>query len=220
MVEPMSTSNTSVSSRQELLIRASTILAVVAVAAFAAPSDALAQATQQGSTLIRSLSATRAALDKYNDPMVAVRDGYFSTVACIEFHGGDASAAHDHMAYKAGAMGVHFLNTANIGPTLDSLKPQALLYEPVGEKLRLVAAEWFVPLAVAKTAPTIFGQTLEGPMEGHQPIMPEELHHWDLHVWLWKDNPAGMFSPTNANVKCSPTVYGYSFDDKPPKVVR
>jgi hypothetical protein len=33
-----------------------------------------------------------------------------------------------------------------------------------------------------------------GPMEGHEPLMPPGLHHYDLHVWLWKDNPEGIFS--------------------------
>ncbi len=183
----------------------------------ASPAAVSAQA------LSPSLAATRAALDKYKDPMQAVRDGYFSTVACIEFRGAGGNSgghAHDRMEYPVGAMGVHFLNPATIGPTLDSLKPQVLMYEPVGDKLVLVGAEWFVPVAVSKTAPTIFGQTLVGPMEGHDPIMPAGLHHWDLHVWLWKDNPNGVFSPTNANVKCAKRGYGYSYDDAPPKTVK
>ena len=189
-----------------------------------AQGTATQQSAQQSArpALSPELAATRAALDKYADPMAAVRDGYFSTVACIEFHPDKAMHAqgHEHMDYKPGAMGVHFLNPANIGPTLDSLKPQVLLYEPVGDKLKLVGAEWFVPVAVSKTPPSIFGQTLMGPMEGHQPIMPEGLHHWDLHVWLWKDNPAGVFVPTNAAVKCPTTGYGYSFDDAPPRIVQ
>jgi hypothetical protein len=52
--------------------------------------------------------------------------------------------------------------------------------------------------------PTIFGQTLAGPMDGHEPIMPTTLRHYDLHVWLWKDNPRGMFTSTNASLKCAP----------------
>jgi hypothetical protein len=181
------------------------------------PAGAHAQAGK-GPALTPALAATRAALEKYKDPMQAIRDGYFSTVACIEFRPGDSG--HDHMEYKAGAMGVHFLNASTIGPKLDSLKPQVLMYEPVGDKLVLVGAEWFVPVAVSKTPPTLFGQTLMGPMEGHAPIMPADLHHWDLHVWLWKDNPNGVFSPTNASVKCPKTGYGYSFDDAPPKIVK
>jgi hypothetical protein len=47
-------------------------------------------------------------------------------------------------------------------------------------------------------------------MAGHEPVLPEALHHWDLHVWLWKSNPSGLFSSTNPTVKCPKT--GYSFD--------
>jgi len=47
--------------------------------------------------------------------------------------------------------------------------------------------------------------------------MPSMLHHYDLQVWLWKKNPAGMFSPTNPNVKCPKA--GYAFMEKAPKLV-
>jgi hypothetical protein len=148
------------------------------------------------------LDAARTALAKYSDPLAAIKDGYFSTLACIDFPKG---AKDGPIEYPPGAMGVHFLNPANIGPKLDPAKPQVLIYEPVGDKLVLTAAEWFVPVAVAGgTAPSIFGQTLAGPMDGHEPIMPASLRHYDLHVWLWKDNPRGMFTSTNANVKCAP----------------
>jgi hypothetical protein len=40
-------------------------------------------------------------------------------------------------------------------------------------------------------------------MDGHEPIMPAALKHYDLHVWLWKNNPKGMFTSTNAAVKCA-----------------
>ena len=60
------------------------------------------------------------------------------------------------------------------------------------------------------------GQELGGPMEGHKPLMPEGLHHYDLHVWLWKTNPEGVFSPTNPEVKCPKS--GYSFAEAAPKM--
>lgn len=149
-----------------------------------------------------ALDSARSALAKYADPFAAVKDGYFSTLACIDFPKG---ATDGSVVYPPGAMGVHFLNPANIGPTLDPTKPQVLIYEPVGNKLVLAGAEWFVPVQVAgDKAPTIFGQTLSGPMDGHEPIMPAALRHYDLHVWLWKNNPKGMFTSTNAAVKCTP----------------
>jgi len=185
-------------------------LAVFSFVLLFAPTVALAQAQakQAGAPVSSALSpelvATRTALEKYNDPLVAVRDGYFSTVACIDFpHGGQDGP----VVYAPGAMGVHFLNTANIGPKLDPAKPQVLIYEPVAGKLKLVAAEWFmpVPLAAGK-APEIFGQTLYGPMYGHEPIMAKELMHYDLHVWLWRTNPRGVFTSTNSAVSCDPTA--------------
>ena len=179
---------------------------------------ATAQVKQQGisAATTAALNATRAALDKYKDPIVAVRDGYLSTLGCVEYPTG---GGHGAMEYKSGAMGVHFINMQLIDPKLDSLKPQVLIYEPVGDKLRLVAAEWFVPTQVSKTAPMIFGQKLQGPMEGHEPVMPAGLHHWDLHVWLWKDNPYGVFSPTSNAVKCPKGGYGYNFSEAAPKMV-
>ena len=179
-----------------------------------------AQATQQGAPVANAavLTAVRNSLDKYKDPIVAVREGYLSTVGCVDFPKGGTE--HGAMEYKPGAMGVHFINMSLVGPKLDSTKPQVLLYDVVGDKLVLAGAEWFVPTDLAKTPPTILGHKLMGPMEGHAPIMPAELHHWDLHVWLWKTNPNGMFSPTNAAMKCPTTGYGYTFADAPPKMVK
>jgi len=194
-------------------------IATLALLTAAAPTIVSAQAKPQGSvTNVAAISAVRKALDKYKDPIAAVRDGYFSTVGCVDFPGGGTE--HGSMEYKPGAMGVHFLNVQLIGPKLDSTKPQVLLYEPVGDKLVLAGAEWFVPTELAKTPPTVLGHQLMGPMEGHMPIMAPELHHWDLHVWLWKDNPNGMFSPTNSAVKCPKAGYGYSFQDEAPKMVK
>jgi hypothetical protein len=164
-------------------------------------SQAQAKAGVVQQSMAPDLQAARTALAKYSDPLVAVKDGYFSTVACIDFPKG---AVDGPIEYPPGAMGVHFLNPANIGPQLDPAKPQVLIYEPVNGKLVLTAAEWLMPVAVANgKAPMIFGQTLAGPMDGHEPIMPAELRHYDLHVWLWKDNPRGVFTSTNAAVKCT-----------------
>ena len=180
-------------------------------------SMATAQAVKQAAApagLSPELERAKAALDKYRDPIVAVRDGYFSTVACVEYtKGGEGS-----MPYAPGGMGVHFLNLQQISPTLDPARPQVLIYEPRGDRLELAAAEWFVPTEVAGSArPSIFGQDLQGPMEGHEPLQPAGLHHYDLHVWLWKHNPAGTFSPTNPAVTCPKG--SYSFTEHAPKLV-
>jgi hypothetical protein len=98
------------------------------------------------------------------------------------------------------------------------MRPQILVYEPVGDKLVLIAAEWFIPLATGvKEHPLLFGQRFDGPMEGHEPLLPAGLHHYDLHVWLFKPNPAGVFNAVNPHVKCPKT--GYTFMEHPPKSV-
>lgn len=199
-------------SRIHVQLYALAVVALAGLIVMAKPANAQQQRTGQP-TLPANLAATRAALEKYQDPIAAVREGYFSTLGCVDYPKG---GGHGEMAYKPGGMGVHFLNPALIGPTLDSLKPQVLIYEPVGNRLRLVAAEWFVPTAVAKEAPTIFGTKLDGPMEGHTPILPVELHHWDLHVWLWKPNPNGLMHPTNATIKCPDGPY--TFHEIAPKM--
>lgn len=169
----------------------------------------------QAPDLPPELAKVRTALDKYQDPYVAVRDGYFSTLGCVHYpHGGGSG----RVPYPAGAMGIHFLNPQLIGPTPDPMRPAILVYEPDRDKLRLVAVEWFIPLETGiKERPTVFGQPFDGPMEGHEPLIPLALHHYDLHAWLWKANPAGLFSPTNPAVTCS--GYGYSLAEEAPHLV-
>jgi len=189
-----------------------TVAPIIACLIFAVPPHAAH--AQGGTALTPELQNVRKLLDKYNDPIVAVHDGFYSSVACISYPNGGGEGS---MRYAPGAMGVHFLNMGNVGPKLDPAKPQVLIYEPVGDKLKLVAAEWFMPTEVAGgKAPSVFGQVLGGPMEGHKPLMPDGLHHYDLHVWLWKTNPEGVFSPTNPAVKCPTT--GYSFAEAAPKM--
>jgi hypothetical protein len=174
-----------------------------------------AAAAQGPKGLSPELKSARDALEKYKDPVVAVHDGYFSTVGCVTY---PKPGAPGQVPYPAGGMGVHFLNVGLLGKPLDPLKPQILVYEPVGGKLRLVAAEWFVPLSSeVKERPQLFGTPFDGPMEGHHPLMPKGLHHYDLHVWLWKDNPAGLFAPTNPRVKCPKGPY--TLEEVSPQIV-
>jgi hypothetical protein len=175
----------------------------------------LSSTRAQGPALPPELDKVRAALEKYQDPYVAVHDGYFSTVGCVHY---PQPGGAGRVPYPSGGMGVHFLNPQLIGPVPDPMRPSVLVYEPSGEKLRLVAAEWLIPLATGiKERPTLFGQPFDGPMEGHDPLMPHGLHHYDLHVWLWKANPTGLFSPTNPTVTCA--GYGYSLAEEAPRIV-
>jgi len=161
-------------------------------------------AAQNPKQMTPELQKVREALDKYRDPVMAVHDGYFSTLGCVEY---PKPGAAGQVPYAAGGMGVHFFNVMLMGK-LDPLQPQVLVYQPVGGKLRLVAAEYFIPLSPeVKERPQLFGHPFDGPMVGHHPLMPHEMTHYDLHVWLWKTNPAGLFAPTNPDVKCPKAAY-------------
>ncbi|RJT35271.1 hypothetical protein D3227_21860 [Mesorhizobium waimense] len=161
------------------------------------------------------IDALKQSLAKYEDYKAAIRDLYLSTVGCVSYSGEKVPGTMD---YPKGAMGIHFVNVPSIGPTVDPMRPNVLIYEPVDGGLRLVGVEWLVPLTPdTKAPPELFGQTFMGPMEGHYPLIPKEFHHYDLHAWLFKDNPNGMFSPTNPDVKCE--NYSFPMPEEPTKMV-
>ena len=122
------------------------------------------------------IDALRKAMEKYKDYKVAVRDLYLSTVGCVHYSGEKIPGS---MEYAKGAMGVHFGRAANGGDRL---------WADLRHELKLVAVkwlEWLVPLtADTKEVPSLFGQRFMGPMEGHEPLIPKEFHHYDLHAWL------------------------------------
>ncbi len=110
-------------------------------------------AAQNPKQMTPELQKVREALDKYRDPVMAVHDGYFSTLGCVEY---PKPGAAGQVPYAAGGMGVHFFNVMLMGK-LDPLQPQVLVYQPVGGKLRLVAAEYFIPLSPeVKERPQLF----------------------------------------------------------------
>jgi len=159
------------------------------------------------------IDALRNSLKKYEDYKVSVRDLYLSTVGCVHYSGERIAG---YMEYAKGAMGVHFVNVTVHGR--DPMKPNVLIYEPVGKNLKLVAVEWLVPLtADTKERPSLFGHSFMGPMEGHEPLIPKEYVHYDLHAWLFKNNPLGMFAPTNPDVRCE--GYDFALLEKPTKMM-
>jgi hypothetical protein len=136
------------------------------------------------------LAAMRAAFAPYQDVTVAEAAGYVPASPCE--------------VSPAGGMGVHYLNPALVG-SVDPMQPAVLLYEPTGSgELRLVGVEYFVPdadqdLATDPDRPSLLGREFDGPVLGHGPGMPV---HYDLHVWLYEANPAGLFEPWNPRVTC------------------
>lgn len=193
--------------------KAAGVLAIVSAVSAAGSIPAVAQEAKK--SLSPELQRVRQVLDKYKDPVVAVHDGYWSTLGCVTY---PKAGGPGEVPYQAGGMGVHFVNFALIGQPLDPMKPQILVYQPVKGKLQLVAAEWLVPLSPdVKGPPALFGRKFDGPMEGHEPLMPKQLQHYDLHVWLWKDNPSGVFAPTNPKLSCPKGLY--TLEETAPRLI-
>lgn len=154
------------------------------------------------------LTEARIATARYHRESRAFRDGFISTQECVAVP-------------QAGGMGVHYINLQRMmDTTVDASAPEILLYEPdKNGRMRLVGVEYYVPVLVMgangpepyfgteppanplNQPPVLFGQKFDGPMPGHGPGEP---WHYDLHVWLWKHNPAGMFAPFNPKVSCQP----------------
>ncbi|MFE9878575.1 hypothetical protein [Streptomyces sp. NPDC005784] len=162
--------------------------ASLALSAVPAPaSDGPADAKE-----IRDLTTAYMASVKYLDEKVALADGYVPHQCSTD------PAGH-------GSMGYHYFNESRYG-SLDPAKPAALLFEDGKDgKRRLAGVEWIVLdsdqiMKTTKDRPSMFGgQKFDGPMPGHYPGMPI---HYDMHVWLWKHNPNGLFNRWNPRVKC------------------
>lgn len=100
-----------------------------------------------------------------------------------------------------GAMGYHWFNHDAIEDiTLDPLRPEGLVYEPLPNgELKLVAVEWVVPVEAWHAAgnegpPSVLGQEMG--------ILNPALGWYILHAWVWKPNPSGMFNNWNPDVIC------------------
>jgi hypothetical protein len=142
------------------------------------------------------VSRARAATSKFRDVNVAREAGYATTGTC----------AQDP---KYGGMGIHYANPDLVADgRLDVTKPEILVYQPMPNgKLRLGAVEYFradadQDLATDPDRPSLFDLPFDGPMLGHEPGMPI---HYDLHVWLYRHNPAGLFAAWNPDVRCPGT---------------
>lgn len=168
-------------------VAGSAALALVAVATAAGAANA------QGGNPHSALAQARAATAQFHNVDRALEAGYLPTDQC------------------APGMGYHYVNPDLFGPGVDPAKPEALLYaDKPGGGLRLVGVEYIEfappgaepaedPHQVDPNGPQLFGQHFNGLMAGHGPGMPV---HWDLHVWIWKQNRQGMFAQENAAVTC------------------
>jgi hypothetical protein len=146
----------------------------------------------------RLLAAIRQSTAKYHNIDVAIADGY----VVDEF--GCADATDFGLDPSVGGMGLHLTNFSLHGdPATDPLHPDVLVYEPARSptgKPKLVAIEY----EVFRDAWWAAGNTAPPSLLGHEfeSIDFDIWHVFGLHVWLWLDNPSGMFSDFNPNTSC------------------
>jgi hypothetical protein len=164
--------------------------AVAALALAATASAAIVHGTTSGS----QLDAARAATAQFRD-VEAAKDAQYGElrdaqkIACIDLPG-------------EGGMGVHYVNGGLVGDdVLDPLKPEALVYEPRGKKLELVALEYIVFAAnwTKAAPPSMFARSFDYTPAPNRFGIPA---FWSLHAWVFKHNPAGNVMAWNPHVSC------------------
>jgi hypothetical protein len=149
--------------------------------------------TDSSPSVSEQLRQVRRATREFRDVYAALAAGYRPASPC-------------ESDPKYGGMGIHFVNDDLVADgVLDPLRPEILVYQPTRDgSLRLGAVEYFQvdadqDLATSEDRPTMFMLPFDGPMLGHNAEMPI---HYDLHVWLYRHNPAGRFAMWNPRVNC------------------
>jgi hypothetical protein len=154
--------------------------------------------SRQGHHHAKGLAAARKATASYRDIANAKAAGFgelrdAAGIACID--------------NPAGGMGVHYVNGARIDDVLDPRLPEVLVYEPrANGSMRLVALEYviFASAWTGDRSPRLFGQSFEY-MPGQDEANPNRYGlpaFWELHAWVWKHNPNGLFDDWNPRVTC------------------
>lgn len=177
-------------------LRRTTVLKVLAGAIAAtillAPVSGIAEGGSSSGSLANKLERLKFVTGTYHNESLALTAGFEAEPGCA--------------SSPEGGMGFHYVNQSRIEDNaVHRDKPEMLLYgKRVGTERKLLGVEfWKVDedqdLSTDDDRPTLYGRPFDGPMPGHVPGMPV---HYDLHVWVWKTNPAGLFAPFNPLVTC------------------
>lgn len=168
---------------------AATLAALAASGMVLVPSSAQAGGDWTGA----ALADVRASTAGFHELEAARAAGYTPLHVCTDHEGG------------MGAMGQHYVRGDLVGDTLfDPSQPEVVVYEPMPNgRMRLVAVEFVVfaePWAeVSSSPPTLFGQELSLVPSPNRYGVPA---FYQVHVWLWRNNPSGTFSDWNPRVSC------------------
>ena len=145
----------------------------------AAPAAAHGIQTEFGVQRVRAATAAFASLDS------AVAAGYAAVVERCYAH-----AEH-------GAMGFHHVNRALMDARVEVERPEILLYERLDDgRYVLNGVEYIVPYSRwsrDSAPPTVLDRQLK---------REDDLRLWYLHMWVWRENTAGLFADWNPAVRC------------------
>lgn len=167
-----------------------------------------------------TLAEVRRVTERFQDVKVALAEGYVRD----PFDMCDTAAVLGRPP-ELGAMGVHYVRPELLGITAppaprangngthtDFRTPAILIYEPQADgTLQLVAVENLVFQAAWRAAghsapPTFHGVPYDT-MQDDPATAIEESHmfepHFDRHVWIYRENPNGVFAPFNPAVTCA-----------------
>ena len=163
-------------------------VAAIAIVLLATPSPANAGAAD--------LSTARAATAGFHQVEAATAAGYgefrdAANIACIETPG-------------VGVMGIHYVNGALVSDgVVDAATPEALVYQPLANgQRRLVAVEYivFYSMWAGASKPSLFGQEFKLIGSTNRYGIPA---FYELHAWVWQNNPSGMFKDWNPSGSCA-----------------
>jgi hypothetical protein len=163
------------------------------IAASATPDDPQAgqMRHEEPTSNSKLVETVRNSTRQFQDVNAAVAAKYQPLFDCV--------SGPDH-----GAMGIHYINLALFGDgEIDAAKPEALIYEPSAGGLRLVGVEYIVDaatwLAHHSSPPALEGQAFQFVSSPNRFGLPA---FFELHVWAWRNNPAGAFVDWNNRVTC------------------
>jgi hypothetical protein len=149
-----------------------------------AASPSPAEPAAYGAEVERDVERVREATTRFRSLDEAVEAGYPRRIS------------HCLANQPIGAMGYHHVHPDLLDDRIEIERPEILVYELMSDgDYELVGVEYAVPLDAwhEPDPPTVMGQELKP---------APELGIWYLHVWVWRENPNGLFADWNPNVAC------------------
>ncbi len=167
------------------------VVGMVLLLALAVTAVALAGSLHQAAASQKLVDIVRTSTEQYRNVNAAEAAGYGLFHGCV-------SGAQE------GAMGIHMVNGDLVGDgALDATRPEALLYEFKDGRMSLLGVEYVVIAeawdAAHDTPPVLEGQLFNFVGSPNRYGIPA---FYELHVWAWRSNTAGLFADFNPKVSC------------------